>query len=211
MPDYTKPSSVTLIFGQGSGGKTSFAFCYLLNVEGVACRFIFDDRGQAAARLKLRPCGTERECELAVPTRWVCFNPHVMFPGAKLPEAFRWFCQWAFAVSRRGPGRKILLVDELWQWSHSRKPVPPELENVIRTGRTEGLEFLSATHSPREYHELIRSQATEFVAFNTIEPAQLDAIRPYWSGVDKAAELPKFRWLAFNRDSGAELAGQTPV
>jgi hypothetical protein len=172
---------------------------------------IFDDRGQAAARLKLRPCGTARECELAVPTGWVCFNPHVMWSGAKLPEAFRWFCHWAFEVSKRGPGKKILMVDELWQWSHSRKPVPPELENVIRTGRTEGLEFLSATHSPREYHELIRSQATEFVAFNTIEPAQLDAIRPYWSGVDKAAELPKFHWLAFNRDSGAELAGQTPV
>lgn len=208
MADYTQPTSITLIFGQGSGGKTTFAFSYLLNVRGVACRFIFDDRGQAAARLKLKPCGTLRECELAVPTGWVCFNPHVMFPGSKLPDAFRWFCHWSFEVSKRGPGKKILLVDELWQWSHSRRPIPAELENVIRTGRTEGLQFLSATHSPREYHELIRSQATEFVAFNTIEPAQLDSIRPYWSGVDKAADLPKFHWLAFNRDSGAEKSGQ---
>ena len=86
----------------------------------------------------------------------------------------------------------------------------PGLENIIRTGRIEGLEFLSATHSPREYHELIRSQATEFIAFNTIEPAQLDSIRPYWPGVEKAAKLPKFHWLAFNRDSGGELEGVTP-
>ena len=70
---------------------------------------------------------------------------------------------------------------------------------------------MSATHSPREYHELIRSQATEFVAFNTVEPVQLDSIRPYWPGVEKAAELPKFHYLAFNRNSGAELAGETPA
>jgi len=56
-------------------------------------------------------------------------------------------------------------------------------------------------------HSEIRSQCTEFIAFNTIEPVELDAIRPYWSGVDKAAKLPKGHFLAFNRDSGAELAG----
>jgi hypothetical protein len=51
------------------------------------------------------------------------------------------------------------------------------------------------------------SAGREFVAFNTVEPAELDAIRPYWSGVDKAAP-PKGSYLAFNRDSGAELAGR---
>ena len=205
MPDYSLPSCITLIFGQSSSGKTTFAFSYLLNVK-AACRFIFDDRGQAAARLKLKPCGTARECEAAVPTRWVCFNPHVMFPGAKLPDAFRWFCSWAFEVSKRGPGKKVLFVDELWQWCDSRT-CPEELENVVRTGRIENLELVSATQRPREYHVTIRSQCTEFVAFNTVEPAELDAIRPYWSGVDKAAKLPKGSYLAFNRDSGAELAG----
>lgn len=208
MPDYSRPSSITLIFGQSSSGKTTFAFSYLLNVRGVACRFIFDDRGQAAARLKLKPCGTARECELALATGWVCFNPHVAFPGERYSGAFPWFCDWTMDCCKRGPGRKIVMIDELWEYSHSRKPVPPKLENIIRTGRTEGLEFLSATHSPKEYHELIRSQATEFVAFNTIEPAQLDSIRPYWPGVVKAADLPKGHYLAFNRDSRGELAGR---
>lgn len=174
----------------------------------MACRFIFDDRGQAAARLRLKPCGTEEECLAALDTRWVCFNPHAGYPGERLPEAFQWFCKFAFERSRMGPGRKILLVDEIWQWSNSRKAVPPELENVIRTGRTEGLELLTATHSPREYHELIRSQATEFVAFNTIEPAQLESIEPYWPGVDAAAALPSGHFLAFNRETGGTLAGR---
>jgi hypothetical protein len=206
MPDYSTSPSITLIFGQSGSGKTSLAFSILLN-SSVACRFIFDDRGQAASRLKLKPCGTERECLDALATRWVCFNPHSRWPGAMLPDAFRWFCNWAWQMSKRGPGRKIFFADELWQWSNQRRPVPPELENIVRTGRVENLGLLSATHSPREYHELIRSQATEFIAFNTIEPAQLDSIGPYWSGVDAAAKLPKGQFIAFNRDSGGIAGG----
>ena len=207
MPDYSLPPCITLIFGQSGSCKTTLAFAYLLNVRGVACIFIFDDRGQAAKRLKLRACTTWPECELALRTRIVCFNPHVLYPGAALPEAFCQFCRWAFEVSKRGQGRKILFVDELWQWSNSRRPLPPDLENVIRTGRTEGLELVSCTHSPREYHELIRSQATEFIAFNTTEPGQLDSIRPYWAGVDAAANLPRGQFIAYNRETGGILRG----
>ena len=36
----------------------------------------------------------------------------------------------------------------------------------------------------------------------------LDALRPYYPGVDKVAAPPKFHFLACNRDSGAELAGK---
>jgi hypothetical protein len=192
--------------GQGSCGKTSFAFRYLLNVP-AACRFIFDDRGQAAVRLKLKPCGTAKECEAALSTRWVCFNPHVMFPGEKLKDAFRWFCQWTFDCSRRGPGKKVLFVDELWQWCDAQS-IPAELENVARTGRVEGLELLTATHSPRDYHRDLRRLVTEWVCFNMVEPKDLEAVRPYYAGVDKIAQLPRGAFIAYNRESGAELAGR---
>jgi hypothetical protein len=214
MPDYSNPNSLTFIFGKSGSCKTSFAFSYLLN-SGRAPRgsgpaaavFIFDDRGQAAARLGIPTCGTEQECEAALATGWVCFNPHIRYPGADIILAFCWFCAWAFYVSKRGPGRKILFIDEIWQWSTSRTKVPVDLENIVRTGRTEGLELVVATHSPSEVHQLVRSQTTEFVAFNTIEPAQLDAIRPYWPGVDAAAKLTKGQFLSFNRDSGEMEAG----
>lgn len=206
MPDYSNPPCNTLVFGQSGSGKTTLAFRYLLNMP-AACRFIFDDRGQAADRLNLKPCGTARECEAALPSHWVCFNPHVMFPGSKLTAGFRWFCHWVMQVSARGPGKKIFFVDELWQWCDART-IPEELENVIRTGRVENLELLSCTHRPREYHVTIRSQATEFVAFNMCEPAELDAIRPYWSDVDEVATLPPGEFIAINRNSRGKLRGK---
>jgi hypothetical protein len=207
MPDYSLPSCITLIFGQSSSGKTTFALRYLLNVP-CACRFIFDDFGQAAHRLRLKACGTAKECEEAVPTRWVCFNPHVMFPAEKLKDAFRWFCHWSLEVSKRGPGKKVFFVDELWQWTSNKSPLPAELERIVRAGRLENLELLTCTHRPREYHADIAGQVTEWVCFNTVDPRELDAVRPYYPDVDKIATLPKGSFLAYNRDSRAELAGR---
>jgi hypothetical protein len=208
MPNYANPRSIILVFGAGECGKTGFAIKYVLNVP-ASCRFIFDHKGQIAHRLKLKACGTAAECEAAVPTGWVVFNPFIMFQAHQLVDAFRWFCFWAMQVSDRDNGqhKKILFVDELWELTDNRT-LPVELETIVRTGRHVNLEFLSCTHQPREYHVLIRSQVTEFVAFNTVEPYQLEAIRPYWSGVDQAAALGKGEFIAVNRESRAELRGR---
>jgi hypothetical protein len=173
----------------------------------AACRFIFDDRGQAAARLRIPHCHTARDCELAVPSRWVCFSPHAMFPGSKLADGFRWFCSWAYQVAKRGPGKKVLFVDELWQWVDVRS-IPDELQDVVRTGRADELDLFTMTQRPSDYHKDLRSQVTEWVCFQTLEPADLDAVRPYYSKVDQVRELPKGSFIAYNRESGAELKGK---
>jgi len=49
---------------------------------------------------------------------------------------------------------------------------------------------------------------TEWVCFNTIEPGELDAVRPYFRGVDQVAGLPKGSFIGYNRESGEELAGR---
>jgi hypothetical protein len=43
------------------------------------------------------------------------------------------------------------------------------------------------------------------VVFNLAEPRDLDYIRPYFPGVDKAAKLLRFHFIAYNRNSGVEL------
>ena len=156
MPDYSLPPCVTLVFGRSGSGKTSFAFRYLVNVTAeqpanhnpAACVFIFDWKLEASVRLGLAPCGTAAQCEAAVATRWVVFNPAVMFQERQR-DAFRWFCHWVFEVSRRGPGKKVLFVDELWKFVDTNS-LPAELEKVARMGRSENLELLTATQHPRD-------------------------------------------------------------
>lgn len=205
VTDYTLEPCVTLVFGQSGSGKTTFAFRYLLNVR-AACRFIFDWKGEAAKRLKLPLCGTPAQCEAALSSRWVCFNPLWSFQE-RTKEALRWFCDWTLHVAQRGPGKKVLYVDELWRFADSRS-VPRELEAVVRLGRTENLELLSSTQHPRDYHADIRGEVTEWVCFNTVEPAELEAVRPYYSGVDRVAGLRPGEFIAYSRQTEAWLRGR---
>ena len=77
MSDYTLPPCSTLVVGMTGSGKTTFALRYLLNVS-AACRFVFDDLGQVAARLRIPHASTSAELEAALSMRWVVFNPHLM-------------------------------------------------------------------------------------------------------------------------------------
>jgi hypothetical protein len=206
LSDWSLNPNVVLLFGRQKSGKTGYAFRYLLNA-GAACNFIFDDRGQAQKRLGIAAAGTERECEQALAGRWVCFNPYRMFGPTKLADAFRWFCHWTLEVSKRGPGRKVLFIDEAWQFVDARS-APQELEDIIRTGRAEDLEILMATHRPSEYPRNVRALVTEWVCFNTIDGRDLDAVRDYYAGVDRCATLPKGEFLAFNTDDLTECHGK---
>ena len=186
-------------------GKTTFALAYLQNVA-AACRFVFDDLGQCSARLKLPAAGTASELESALATRWVVFNPHRMFPG-NIEGAFRFFCQWAYDASRRGPGKKVLLVDELWKFC-SPNQIPKELAIVAQTGRVEDLELLTATQLPHKIHASITGQSTELVCFRLDEALALDKVEEL--GADRAAvqSLPLGSFVALNRLSRGRIVGK---
>ena len=207
MPDYSLPSSVTLTFGQSSSGKTTFNLAYLLNAR-VVCRFIFDWKEvEFSRRLCQRSVTNERECELALASRYVCFNP-IPDWGADLFGALDWFGSWAIKASQRAPGPKIFSVDELWKFTDARKEPPHSVDEIVRgIARPHGLQFLSATQHPRDYHRNIRAEVTEWICFNTVEPGDLDSVKPYFDGVEAAATLAKGEFIAYNRDSGGILHG----
>ena len=205
MSDYTLPPCSTLVCGMTGSGKTTFAIRYLLNVP-AACRFIFDDLGQISARLKLRHASTAAELEAALGTRWVCFNPHRMFPG-DAAAAFRFFCDWAFNASRRGPGKKVFLADEVWRWC-SPQAIPRELAALAQMGRAENLELMTATQLPHKIHASLTGQATEVVAFRLDEPLALSRMREIGADPDQVKSLPLGNFVAWNRISGGRIGGK---
>ncbi len=205
MGDHTLEPANTLIVGMTGSGKSTYAYRYLLNAP-AACRFIFDDLGRAATRLKVRPVGTVKQCEDALASRWVIFNPHVMFPGATR-DAFRWFCKWSYEVSKRGPGKKLLLVDEIWQWQNNLA-IPQELALVCQTGREENLELVCCTQMPHKINSSITGQSTELVCFRTDERLALDAVRDLRGEVAKVENLPPGEWISYNRISRGVMTGK---
>jgi hypothetical protein len=205
VADYTLPPANTLIVGMTGSGKTTFALRYLLNAP-VACRFIFDDLGRAATRLRISPAYTAAELENALATRWVVFNPHRMFPG-DTKSAFRFFCQWSYDASRRGPGKKLLHVDEVWQWQDNNQ-LPRELALVAQTGREEHLELVCATQLPHKVNASITGQSTELVCFRLQEPLALARVGELGGDRGAVSALPMGSFVSYNRLSGGNLAGK---
>ena len=159
-------------------------------------------------------------CEAVLANRVVVFNPHIMFPGDRevtgpdgkpmlndAKAALRWFANWVFEVSQWGPGRKILYVDELREFGN-KFSVMPEVNRIIRNGRFHGLQFLTSTQYPRDYHVDIRAGVTEWILFNCSEPDDLAVIRPYFKGVDVLPSLPRGEFIAVNREGGATMRGK---
>jgi hypothetical protein len=196
MADYTAKPRLTVIAGMTGSGKTTLAFEYLKNTP-AACRFIFDDQGQASARLKLPLSGTPQEMERALSTRWVCFNPHVQFPG-DLNEAFKHFCCWAFEACKRGPGWKQILVDEIWRFQ-DRDKIPMELAVIAQMGRVERAELIAPTQVPHKINDSITGSSTELICFRLDESVQLRKVGELGAPVDEVRNLPLGSFLSVNR------------
>jgi hypothetical protein len=186
-------------------GKTTFALRYLLNVS-AACRFVFDDLGRVATRLRLRPCYTATELEASLSTRWVIFNPTRMFEGQPA-AAFQFFCQWTYQCSKRGPGKKVVLVDEVWQHC-SPNAIPRELATLAQAGREENVELITATQLPHKYHSSILGQSTELVCFRLDERLALDAVEGLGAERTAVQQLPLGSFIAWNRLSRGQLRGK---
>ena len=205
MADFTLPPAQTLIAGMTGSGKSTFAYRYLLNAP-AACRFVFDDLGRAATRLGIPPVFTWEQCNEALARQWVIFNPHQVYPG-NTKQAFRDFCTWVYNWARGGPGKKLFLVDEVWQWQNNLE-IPRELALVVQTGREENLEFVSATQLPHKINASITGQSTELVCFRLGEPLALKRVGELGADIAEISALPLGHWVSYNRLTGGKTAGK---
>ena len=203
--DWTLAPRLTAIFGMTGSGKTTFALKYLQNTPAAA-RFIFDDQGQASARLKQPLCGTAAELERSLATRWTLFNPHIHFPG-DAAAGFRWFCAWLFSAARRGTGRKMFFADEAWRWC-DREQIPQELAQIAQMGRAENLELITATQQPHRLNDSITGSATEMVCFRLQESIALRKIKDLGADPAAVAKLPRGSFISYNRLTERTAAGR---
>lgn len=196
--------SVTLVCGGSGTGKTSFALRYLVNTN--ATRFIFDADGEFSGRLGLRAGETVAALNLQLGYAWILFDPSHLFPG-QTAEALAFFADWTWAVAEKLPGRKILVVDELYRYSDSYR-IPVELSTILENGRKRGVEFLTMCHRPNAVHGVVMNQLTEIVAFQLIDTNALDRLTAVGMNTDGIAGLARGQWLAQNLQSGGRQTGK---
>jgi DNA helicase HerA-like ATPase len=206
MGDYRLPPRLTLIVGMTGSGKSTFAYSYLQKAEDAVCRFLFDDFGRAATRLNMTPCYTARQAEDALQTRWVITNPHRMFPG-QVKIAFDWWCQWVYDASLRGPGRKLALVDEAWQFQTNQQ-IPYGLAKIAQAGREENIELVLCSQLPHRFNASLIGQATELVCFHLKERLALDCVSNLGADPDIVRNLPLGKFVSYNLLNGASVTGQ---
>ena len=68
------------IFGGSGTGKTTYALKFVAHAQAKTV-FLFDAEGEFSQRLQVAPARTVYELDQAIASGWVCFDPHIMFPG----------------------------------------------------------------------------------------------------------------------------------
>jgi len=200
--------SVTICAGLSGTGKSTFTLRYLVNAD-LAYRFCFDPDGEFADRVALAPAADAYELGLALCNGWVLFDPHSMFAG-RLDEAFAFFCEWAYTLSQSLPGRKVLVVDEVWKYC-TPMAIPPELALVTQTGRKRGLALMVNTQLPNKLNGSILNEVSEFVCFRLQQDKALEKVAEYGFDTEELKGLMTLQFVARNLDSDGELRGRIKV
>ena len=160
--------------------------------------FIFDHEGQFSQRNRVQPAQTNSEIREAVKRGFLVFDPSRMFPG-RLPEAFEWFCKYAFLMAERLPGKKLFCCDELQVLTGTDRISQP-VAAVLECGRNRALDFAAATLTYNAIHNRIRGQMTETIAFRSEEDRALEKLVEKGFDPEEIRNLPKGSWVLRNTD-----------
>lgn len=199
--------SCTLIAGRSGSGKSTFARRYLRNARGVAVRLIWDDQGEYARAFGIRGANSVEDLERDVPSGWVLFDPSLLFPD-RAADGFEFFCAWAMQVAGRGPGRKVLLVDEVWRYCNPAW-IPPGLAACVQTGRKWELETVFATQRPQRLNESILGEVTEAVSFHLIGAnAVAKMVDNYEFDGAELGRMPAGHWVSRSMVTGGVMRGR---
>jgi hypothetical protein len=200
-----KPGS-TLILGKSGSGKTTFAL-KMMRCPDFTCRFIFQEpKRDLAVRLGLADAETPDDLACAVEDGFVIYYPAAMFPG-DWSAGLTWFCDWSYGIAARMPGRKVLLVDEVWKYCDPRQ-LPKPLALWLQDGRSYGMETVFATQRPNRLNETLINEATEAVCFRLQGRNALKVAEELGADPEEVASLPLGAFVSVNCETGGEIRGR---
>jgi len=216
VSDYSLEPQHTLIVGMTGSGKTTFVNLYLLNATPLpVCRFIYDDLNRMWPRLHLPPCHTPGQLTDSIGTGWSVFNPVQMMGQFNYDrkKAFAWWCEWVFKCAASGPGKKQVVIPEVWQHCNPGS-IPHALAMLAQAGRELNVELVMDTQRPELLNGSLTGAATELICFRLMSGEALRAVEKLWrdSGIvaarESVAALPLGTYQSWNRLSGGTLTGR---
>lgn len=191
------------VFGGSGTGKTTYALKFVATAK-AKCVFLFDAEGEFASRMELKPARNPLQLDAAIRSGWCCFDPHDMFPG-NLEAGLQFFSRLALEASKRLPGRKLFVVDELG-WYCSGNAVPFPLKQIVQSGRRHGLDGVFIGQQPNELHNTIRCQLTEVVCFQLTDVTALEFPRKFGFDTEAVRALKPYHFICRN-NRGGEVRG----
>jgi len=191
------------IFGGSGCGKTTYALKFIAHAQARTV-FLFDAEGEFSESLQLPPARTVYELDQAIASGWVCFDPHIMFPG-ELEGALEYFAKLTLRAAAVLPGRKFFCVDELSRYV-TGSVIPRPLKTLVQTGRRYGVDGVFMAQQPNELHNTIRCQLSEVVCFQLTDDTALEFPKKFGFDIEAVRVLPPFQFICRN-NRGVERRG----
>lgn len=157
-------ASCILITGKKGTGKSTKQIELVKRFKGRI--FIFDHKLEFAHKLGWRAqTDFEQMKQATAQGQPVLFYPARLYPLDRR-EAFDTFCRWVFEVSLVLPGKKLLVVDEVQEWTDVwQTGIGDGFQLVLNDGRLRGIDLLLISQIPNDVNKKIRAQITEVYCF----------------------------------------------
>lgn len=205
MRSFTHHPTKTLIVGASGYGKSQYQIRAAL-ASPARLKFVFDHKHEFATLAGSDQCRTFDEIEAAVPSGWVVFNPHHLFPG-ELTQGFNFFADFAWQFSEGIGFEKLFVADELSLLTEGGNP--PELCRLMEDGRSVRLDCLMTSHGANSLHNRIRGQFTEIVSFfQRSEPAIEVMEKEFDFDGEVLRSLDRGEFCAQNLETGRFVGGR---
>lgn len=205
VQNFSHPSKKVLVTGVSGTGKSTL-FEKLIRKEKARLKFVFDHQGEFSARFNVPAvCDPEGLCEKVALGGWVVFDPVKMCPG-RSEDAFRFYCDFVFAISETVKGRKLFCCDELQKLTNNSEE-PAELLCILDTGRRYELDCFFISQAPNRIHNGIRNQLTEIYTFRQSDKNAIAYLKDNGFDEEQVRTLGQFKYLWRNLDTGETAEG----